>query len=240
MRLHRWLAPIFTSPSFSQWLSSPCLLCQHPSVRALCDACLTSLPQMNASCIRCALPLHDDNTICGACLSKPPSFDSAMIPWPYEYPIAELVKRFKVGDLACGHALTETLLARVKSSTPSVDMICPVPLHWRRQLWRGFNQAAFMAAQISRALNLPAHPCLQRHQATSKQQYLNRRERLKNLRHAFRPHPKHLAQIANASIALVDDVVTTQATVEILASQLKKAGAKQVHIWALARTPAPA
>ncbi|MGI1680018.1 MAG: hypothetical protein K6L75_14850 [Cellvibrionaceae bacterium] len=114
------------------------------------------------------------------------------------------------------------------------DIITPVPLHWRRQLTRSFNQSAFIAQQLSRHSGIPAANISKRVTATPKQQRLKRSQRLKNLKGTFQVDG---SKVANKKVAIIDDVMTTGATVESLSAALKKAGALQVEVWCLGRTP---
>jgi len=110
-------------------------------------------------------------------------------------------------------------------------------MHWQRRWQRGFNQTEILAHQLSNTLSIPVvHACLQPVRTPS-QKELSRRDRHSNMRHRFAINPRTREQLHNAHIALIDDVVTTTTTVRTLSELLIKAGAKQVDVWALARTP---
>jgi ComF family protein len=127
-----------------------------------------------------------------------------------------------------------TMMAAAHEQRP-VDLIIPVPLHWRRLLMRRFNQSALLGFSLSRSLAVPCVPtALKRTRYTTPQMRLPRAQRLKNVRNAFAVPDAGL--IADKHVLLVDDVVTTGATVAACAATLKKAGAASVHVLALART----
>ena len=126
--------------------------------------------------------------------------------------------------------LAKPLSLQIDNPAPA---LASVPMHWRRRMKRGFNQSELIARPLAKYLNATFHPqLLVRHHATQPQRGLTRQQRLTNLDRVFQVHghaPKHLA--------LVDDVVTTGATVEALAKALKNAGAEQVDVYTICRTP---
>ncbi len=221
-----------------------CRLCLRCYPSALCSGCCEDLPWLAHHCRQCALPLAGSGepgsaSLCGECLGQPPAFERCIAAFTYSPPIDRLVHRFKHhASLADGKLLSQQLgyqlkVAYSQESTP--DVITAVPLHWRRQLGRGFNQAAYIALQLSKQLQIPIATGLKRHLATDKQQHLPRRQRLQNLRRSFSCNDNFKGQ----HVALVDDVMTTGTTARELSSILIAAGASRVDIWILARTPAP-
>jgi ComF family protein len=216
-----------------------CLLCEAPdSRRALCEPCRNDLPWLVSACPRCALPLPGTAELCGRCLSQPPAFDRCIAAFRYSSPVDRLVGQFKnQRRLSAGKLLSSLLLERLrKGAEARPELIAPVPLHWRRQLLRGFNQATFIAGSLASQLDIPLLAVARRSQATPKQQQLDRRRRLGNLRGAFSVNRE---LVAGRHVAIVDDVVTTGATAQALSLALKRAGAARVDVWAIARTPAP-
>ena len=181
-------------------------------------------------------PSSADVIRCGLCQQKPPPFDLSNIPFLYTGYLPHLITGFKFRNkLNHGRLLSQMLvehLVQTRSERP--DLILPVPLHPQRQRKRGYNQAVEIAHTLSRQLGIPMDlQLLRRIRATAPQADLDKKKRRKNIQNAFevvdRPHVH--------SVALVDDVVTTGQTVAEVSRLLKRAGVRQVSIWAIARTP---
>ncbi len=184
-------------------------------------------------CTVCDVPTPDQAVFCGDCLTKPPSFDRVITGWRYETPVSSLIQRLKEQH---EHfwiiTLSEQLILRIDELP---DLIVPTPIHWSRRITRGFNQSQLLARHLSFRLKRPARAVLTKRTRTVAQKSLSRTKRLKNLKSSF----ECKGDIRGKHIALVDDVVTTGATAEVLARLLKNHGAARVDIWALARTPSP-
>jgi ComF family protein len=226
---------------------SQCLLCACTLKGTLiCTNCQYGLPHTYGQllCQQCGLRIESLSHFCGNCLRHPPAFSRSFMPFSYEYPLNALIHKFKYhANLTAGKVLGQMLAESVKHHTmdntdlASPDLIIPVPLHWWRRWRRGFNQAEILANHIASELHIPvATRIVRRKHKTSTQKGLSRRERQNNLRHTFTVAKKHLPKINDKRIALVDDVVTTTATVRELSALLMKLGAKDVQVWALART----
>lgn len=222
-------------------LPGQCLLCGIASGRRrdLCIDCQDALPFNQPACYQCALPLPTP-AICGQCLANLPAFDHCIAPLRYGFPVDRLVNSFKHG----GHFNRGTLLAELlvsailasqnDSESTLPELLVPVPLHWRRQFSRGFNQAGWLSRYLSRRLAIPTDQrLLSRHRHTPHQQGQSRKERLTNIRGAFQLN----APVQGKHIALVDDVMTTGTTVGELSDLLMGAGAARIDVWCLARTP---
>ncbi|MFA5591652.1 MAG: ComF family protein [Lysobacteraceae bacterium] len=222
----------------SRWLLPPrCLLCgEAADTLDLCRACIGALPKNDSRCSRCALPLPAPAPDCGACLREPPPFSSAVAPWIYQDALAELVPRFKFHrDLACGRVLAELALQALRDwpGWHGVQQMVPMPLHRDRLARRGYNQALELARPLAHAHRLSLRPdLLQRCRATAAQTELDAAARRRNLRGAF-----DAAALDGATVLLVDDVITTGATVREAAKTLLRAGAAEVRVLALARAP---
>lgn len=220
-----------------------CFLCRggsddaHDAARILCAACENSVaPSPAPSCPSCA-QASSRGEICGRCLARPPSFDATVCALEYGFPSDVLVQALKFrGELALAGFLGRRLLARLEAThLLSADCVLPVPLSSARLRERGFNQAMEIARPIARAASLRLEPALcSRIRDTAPQTDLPWAQRAKNLRGAFRCE----RAAAGMSIAVVDDVMTTGATLEELAQALKSAGAARVVNWVVARTPA--
>ncbi|MEH6617903.1 MAG: ComF family protein [Porticoccus sp.] len=220
-----------------------CVLCGALSKRPLdlCEGCDAELPFNQPACQCCALPMTamGSATInigtCGQCISNPPDFTRCIAPLRYEFPINKLINGFKHhGQFSRGAVLAELLLRELASQERPPELILPVPLHWRRQFTRGFNQALWLSHYLGRRLTIPVDTrLLYRQKYTPAQQGLPRQQRLKNLKGAFCLNN----DVEGKHIALVDDVVTTGSTISELSRLLRKAGAIHVETWCLARTP---
>lgn len=202
----------------------------------LCADCHAELPRIRLSCQRCGLPMAAPADACGDCLSRPPPFAACFTPFTYGFPVDRLLLRFKFhDDLACGQTLAE-LMREAGTQVERPQALVPVPLHASRLRQRGYDQALELAKALGAAYDLPVlDRVLHRQRQTAPQSELDAEARLRNLRGAFSVRagwlPPHLA--------LVDDVMTTGATVAEAARTLLKAGARRVDVWAVARAPKP-
>lgn len=223
-----------------------CQLCDettdHPR-HDICTACEAELPWLGAHCQICALPLPAQGMICGACQKKPPAFARVEAPWRYAFPVDSLITRFKhqaqwpFGRLL-GELLAEHLQHAYDEGLPRPQALLAVPLARRRERQRGFNQARMLADWLGRALQIPApDDWLSRTLDTPAQQGLDAATRKRNLRQAFVVDAAE--RVKGLHLALVDDVLTTGATANILARLLLRAGAARVDVYCLARTPPP-
>lgn len=170
--------------------------------------------------------------VCGECLRQPPAFDATLAPLRYTYPVDHLVQQLKFGHrLASADFFARCLLA-VPLPMPAGDMIVPVPLSPQRLRERGFNQAVEIARPLARTLGIPlAINSLIRARDTLPQSRLPWRARRGNVRHAFTC--QH--DLTGKTIVVVDDVMTTGATLEAVAQVLKDHGAVRVINWIAAR-----
>ena len=219
-------------------LPAHCLLCEQPGMGDidLCAACWRGLPKNLLACPRCALPLAAPAPACGFCIKSEPAFTSTLAPMQYQVPLSTLVPRFKFHqDLAAGRLLAE-LFCRNTSDFARPDVLVPVPLHSTRLRQRGFDQALELAKMIAKHKALPLRSdLLIRTRNTAAQSHLDSRQRRKNCRNAFAVVDKVLPN----HIALIDDVMTTGATVRECAKVLLKAGVKRVDVWVIARVATP-
>ncbi len=195
---------------------------------AACDADLPRLPQ--ARCAVCALPLAS-GSVCGACLDHPPRFDRVTAVFAYSFPVAALIHAFKYGgNLSVAGVLGQALGHAVAAEC--VDVIVPMPLSDKRLRSRGFNQAHEIARRIGRLTGIPVASGICRKTVdTQPQAALPWKERAKNVRGAFVCD----ADLSRQKVAVIDDVMTTGATLNELARNLRRAGAVEVHGWIVAR-----
>ena len=204
----------------------------------LCAGCARRLPWLDLACGRCALPLAGmpaPDGACGACLRRPPPLQFVQAAFVYGFPLDRLLPRFKFHrDLACGRLLS-AWMATACAVAPRPDVLVPVPLHARRLRERGYDQALELARPLARTLDLPLRgDLLERIRATAAQSTLDAAGRRRNLRRAFRVEA---GTALPAHVALVDDVMTTGATLHAAAHALRKAGVARVDAWVCARVP---
>jgi ComF family protein len=216
-----------------------CLLCggRGTDGRDLCAACEADLAPNTPCCPLCALSLATAAPACGACLRRAPPFAAAWVPFRYGHPLDLLEGRFKFhADLAAGRVLAELLVARAAQAGPALpQLLVPVPLHQARLRARGYNQALELARPLACALGLPLrHDLLARSRATAAQTGLDAKTRRRNLHGAFEAAP---ASAWPDHVALLDDVMTTGATLGEATRTLRRAGVARVDVWALARAP---
>lgn len=170
--------------------------------------------------------------MCGACLQHPPAFDHARAALVYTFPTDKLIQALKYGGQLALAKLLGELLAAAVADLPRPHQIVPMPLHHARLKSRGFNQALEIAKIVSKRLAIPLAPDLiQRIVDTPLQAMLALDARHKNIKGAFAcKHDLH-----GQHITIVDDVMTSGATLNELAKQLKRAGAAEVDAWIVAR-----
>ena len=213
-------------------LPQSCLLCgADESHGPYCEPCRTDLPWLARDrCRVCALPLAS-SAVCGSCLDRPPHFDGVEAAFSYSFPVNALIPALKYGGrLALAHGLGEQLASAI---TREVDVIVPMPLAPARLAERGFNQALEIARIVATLTGVPLlRDACRKVANTPPQASLPWGERAKNVRRAFVCE----AEVAGARIAVVDDVLTTGATLNELARVLRRAGAVEVVGWVVART----
>jgi ComF family protein len=209
-----------------------CYLCRGAASAILCAACEADLPRLaGPRCPRCALD-SPRGELCGRCLTEAPHYDATVAALAYQFPADALVHALKFrGELALAGFLGKEILRNI--SLVEIDCVVPVPLSAARLRERGYNHAGELARAIApRKLELAL---CERSRDTPPQMDLAFDERRRNVRGAFRC----TRAIAGASVAVVDDVMTTGATLNEVAKTLKDAGAARVVNWVLARTSRP-
>ena len=214
-------------------LPQDCYACSAPAGRdMLCPDCLRELPQLPGErCPQCALP-SPRGQICGACLRDSPHYDATIARWAYEFPIREMVQALKYrARLALAPWLARTL-ADLQRPQPA-DCLIAVPLHPARLAERGFNQSVEIGRHLARHWELPlvAEACV-KDRMIEPQARLPWKARRKNIRGAFRC----IQDMSGKRIVVVDDVMTTGATLDEFAKTLKQRGAVHVTNVVIART----
>ena len=217
------------------WLFSlRCLVCGESGQagRDLCDACRTALPWQGPACPRCALPSRRADT-CEACRAHPSPLDGIRAAFDYAFPLDRLLPRLKFHkDFAAGRVLSQCMVDRFRD-LPRPGAIVPVPLHRARLRTRGYDQALELATPLAKALGVPVRAnALRRCKTTSAQSRLDAEARRRNLQGAF----DVAAGVALPDhVVLVDDVMTTGATLQAAAHALRSAGVQHVDAWVCAR-----
>jgi ComF family protein len=216
-----------------------CLVCgERPSGRRrrrldLCRGCHAGLPRIRIACPRCARPTPTAET-CGRCRSAPMPWDAARVAFEYRPPVDTLLLALKFrADLAPGVLLGRLLAAHLRFT--EVELIIPIPLSPARQAVRRYNQAYELALPVQHRSGIRiATTALRRVRDTPPQIGLSASARRRNLRGAFVADPR---QVQGRRIAILDDVITTGATLAAATRAARAAGAASIEVWAIARAP---
>lgn len=219
---------------------SRCALCGAWPAQPVCAACVARFGQPQPRCRRCALPLPAGVAVCGACLRDPPPLDACLAAVPYAYPWSGLVARFKFQAEPGWAATLAGLMRAVPGATEEIaaaDLVVPMPLAATRLAERGFNQALELARQLGAGRVQPR--LLLRLRETAAQATLDRAARRANVRGAFGVEPLRQQEVRGKAVLLVDDVMTSGASLHAAAAALRQAGALRVAALVLARTDEP-
>jgi ComF family protein len=213
-----------------------CFLCRGAARGILCPACDADLPRLAGTlCPRCALP-SPGAAVCGRCLADAPHYDATVAALAYRFPADTLVHALKFHSQLALAPLLGDLLLKCIPAGERVDCVLPVPLSRERLRERGYNQAAEIARRVAKERRVRLElTVIIRERNTLAQSDLPWSDRARNVRGAFRCE----RSLDGAAIAVVDDVMTTGATLAELAATLKRAGAARVVNWVVARTFPP-
>lgn len=212
-------------------LPESCLLCSADSQGGLlCPECTIDLPALPAACCPQCGEQTTHGERCGACMKDAPHFNRTIAAFRYDFPVDRIIHALKYGhQLAVAGWLGNLLAARLKVDN---QLIIPLPLHPDRLRERGFNQSAEIARVIGNQLNLPVdRSSVFRNRATPRQAELPLKERHKNVRGAF----ECSTDLTGRTILLIDDVMTTGATVNECARIIKLHGASDISVVVAAR-----
>lgn len=204
-----------------------------PGERDLCPACTRDLPWNRCACLRCGLPLPLPAEACGRCRRRPPPLTETHAVFRYEAPLDRLLPRLKFHDDLAAGRLCADLMADALAGAARPETVIPLPLHRRRLRARGFDQTLELARPLARTLALPLRDdLLARVRETAPQSRLDAVARRRNLKGAFAVRP---GIVLPAHVALIDDVMTTGATLHAAADALLRAGVARVDAWVCAR-----
>lgn len=210
--------------------------CVEVNAVGFCRRCLQLLQRADINaCRRCAAALgarQADGIECGRCQADPPSFHKAVAALEYRFPVDTALKALKFdARLYVAPAFASLLHPLLAQHFPDADALLPVPLHWKRHAWRGFNQATEICRPLARKTGLPTMRGVRRIRSTPSQSGLDAAARRRNLKNAFAVD----GRIAFRHPVIVDDVMTTGETCRQLSQVLVDAGVESVGVLVVAR-----
>src|SRR5690348_12567989 len=248
--LSRVAAPLRHALRFTLDMALPplCPSCREPlgDGHGLCAACWAKLSLIEPPyCARLGIPFDYDpgpGILSMEAIANPPAYDRARAAVRYDDVARALVHKLKYSDRLDLAPLMGQWMARAgRELLAGADALVPVPLHWRRQWARRFNQSAALAGVISRASGVPvSRDALKRMRSTPQQVGRSKSDRADNVQGAFAVPPQHRIAIAGRRLVLIDDVLTSGATVDACTRTLLRAGAAHVDVLVFARVVAPA
>ncbi len=226
--------------SLAAWIfASQCAACGASTDAPLCTACATSLAEVGPACPRCAEPTGAHAIVCARCVRSPLPLERIAAPWRFGGELASAIRRLKfTGASHVARAvapLWAPVIAAALDEAGPAAIVVPVPLHWRRRWTRGYDHAWLLALHACAAAGIaPPVAALRRVRASPPQSTLAASARRANLRGAFAV--RRGVALVDHPIVLVDDVVTTGATLAAAARPLLDAGCPRVLGVALARS----
>ena len=214
-----------------------CTVCHTWPAEPICVACRARFAPARERCLTCALPLPAGQTRCGVCLLHPPALDACFAAVDYAWPWSALITRWKFQHTpGWAQPLSSLLLATegVPQALADADLLIPMPLSTQRLRERGFNQALVLARCLARR-KVQAQLLL-RIRDTAAQSRLGRDARQRNVRDAFAVEPLRSSELRGRGVVLVDDVMTSGASLQAAAQALRGAGAARITAMVIART----
>ncbi len=218
-------------------LPSQCRVCHAWPTHSICEACIDRFAQPQPRCQTCALPVPAQIKHCGACIKTTPPLDICLAAVSYAFPWSKLIVDYKFHNqpgLASAFALLLRSTPWVEPALDAADLVLPMPLSKERLQTRGFNQALTLARQL--APDKTDQRLLLRIKDTPAQSSLKRADRLNSLNDAFAVEPLLVEKIRGARLVLVDDVMTSGASLYAAARVLRSAGAAHITAVVIART----
>jgi ComF family protein len=222
---------------FAAGVPGQCAVCRAWPAQPVCEACVDRFAQPQARCRRCAMPVAAGVGECGLCLAAPPPLEACYAAVSYQYPWSALMAQYKFNGQAGWARAFATLMRStpwVEPALEQADLVLPMPLSPQRLAERGFNQALLLARALSRAK--ADSGLLLRVKHTPTQTALDRDERAANVKGAFAVQPMRAGELRGRRVLLVDDVMTSGASLFGAAATLRQAGAASVMAVVLART----
>jgi ComF family protein len=217
-----------------------CAVCHAWPAQPVCEACVARFAQPRNRCRRCALPVPAGVAECGRCLGAPAALDACHAAVTYEFPWSALIAQYKFNGQA-GWARSFATLMRsapwIEPALDEADLVVPMPLSRQRLAERGFNQALLLARSL--AAEKTEENLLLRVRHTAAQMALDRKDRIGNVKGAFAVEPLSATKVRGRCIVLVDDVMTTGASLFTAAQALRLAGAARITAVVMARTDEP-
>lgn len=208
-----------------------CPFCGTVTNEGICRACRESLPYVTQPrCVQCGKPIRRaENEFCADCVSARHKFEEGRSLWVHREPVSGAIYALKYKNLRINGEIFGRELARCYGGylkKYKVELLIPVPLHWKRRLGRGYNQAAVIAEALSEYTGIPSDSrILRRVKNTEAQKNLDNKQRRRNIRGAFRAEKR----IAARRVAVIDDIYTTGSTLDEAARVLRQAGAEKVY-----------
>jgi ComF family protein len=226
-------------------LPTSCIGCQEFQTATICQKCRKRLKNFQVKrCAQCALPIrpHEKNSLCLDCLRKRPIFNTTLCLDSYGGFLTEAIHSYKYQhQIAIAHGLLDAWLdihPKEFLNSQAIDWILPIPMSQEKLHQRGFNQSWELCKLFSRKLKIKnSWKVLNRIHIEGDQVSANKQERAQRLNNVFSINPNNMDLIKNKNIVLIDDVMTTGATLSVIAQLLKDFGAQSVHNWVILRTP---
>jgi ComF family protein len=221
-------------------LPGQCAVCRAWPARSLCEPCVARFAQPRPRCLRCALPVAPSVAQCGRCLANPPPIDACYTALTYDYPWSSLIAQYKFHGQAGWARVFATLMRSTPWVEPALDdaeLALPMPLAPERLAERGFNQSMQLARLL--APRITDANLLLRIRETVAQASLDLKSRLANVKGAFALDPLRPDAVRGKRVVLIDDVMTSGASIHAAARVLRDAGAARVTAIVLARTDEP-
>ncbi len=198
-----------------------------------CNDCLKILPRIEGDkCEHCGRKTAYPTAYCNSCREKNIHFDEARSIYEYKEPISNLIMSFKYeGNLYLAETFSEDLANIYFERFYNADFITFVPMTKKHYKERGYNQAEILSNELSKVIGVEVKEVIEKVKETERQATLNAKERKENLRGAFKVNKK---EVENKTVLLIDDVLTTGSTLDVLSEKLKQSGAKAVYCLTIA------